>query len=94
MKALADEIATAGKAIDDDELIGYILNGLNSDYNPFVSSMSTKDSISLSDLYAQLLSFESRINQQRADEGSFYLSANNVYHCRGRAPSHVIDYYL
>ena len=37
MTGLADEMAAAGKKIEDDDLIGYILNGLDSDYNPFVS---------------------------------------------------------
>ncbi len=29
MKSFADEIATVGKSMDSDELIAYILNGLN-----------------------------------------------------------------
>jgi len=84
MKGLADEMAAAGKKFDDDGLIGYILNGLDSDYNPFVSSVSVKDSLSLSDLYAQLLSYEARLNQQRGDERRFYSSANVASRGRGR----------
>lgn len=38
MKGITDEMAAAGKEIEDDNLIGYILNGLDSEYNPFVSS--------------------------------------------------------
>jgi hypothetical protein len=52
MKGIADEMAAAGKKIDDDDLIGHILNGLESEYNPFVSLISVKDSLSLGDLYA------------------------------------------
>jgi hypothetical protein len=51
-------MAAAGKKIEDDDLIGYILNGLDSEYNPFVSSVSIKDTLTLSDVYAQLLSYE------------------------------------
>lgn len=47
MKGFADEMAAAGKKIDDDELIGFILNGLDSEYNLFVSSVSVKDSLPL-----------------------------------------------
>ena len=39
MKTLGDEIAAAGKPIDDDEMVSFIMNGLDSDYNPIVSSV-------------------------------------------------------
>ena len=84
MKGIADEMAAVGKKIDDDDLISYILNGLDSDYNPFVSSVSVKDSLSSGDLYAQLFSYEARLQQQRSDEGRFYSSANNATRGRGR----------
>ena len=84
MKGIADEMAAVGKKIDDDDLISYILNGLDSDYNPFVSSVSVKDSLSLGDLYAQLFSYEARLQQQRSDEGRLYSSANNATRGRGR----------
>jgi len=38
MKGLTDEMAAAGKKLDDDDVIDYILNDLDADYNPFVSS--------------------------------------------------------
>jgi len=40
--------------------------------------MSIKDNVSLSDLYAQLLSYEARLLQQNQDGGHFYSSANFV----------------
>ena len=55
MKSLADELAAVGRKLDDDEIIEYILNGLNADYNPFVSSMVSKENLTLNDMYAQLL---------------------------------------
>lgn len=39
MRSLADEIVSAGKAIDDDELVSYVLAGLDFDYNPIVSAL-------------------------------------------------------
>lgn len=53
MKGLADDLASAGKPIDDDELVSYILAGLDIDYNPLVSTVvGRSDPISLSDLYS------------------------------------------
>jgi hypothetical protein len=37
MKTLADEMASAGKKLDDEELTSYILAGLDSKYNSIVS---------------------------------------------------------
>ncbi|WVZ48786.1 hypothetical protein U9M48_000195 [Paspalum notatum var. saurae] len=63
MKSLADEMACAGKPLEDEELVQYILAGLDMDYNPIVSSIVTKtEATSFADLSSQLLSFEQRIN--------------------------------
>lgn len=91
MKGVTDELAAIGKKIGDDELINFILNGLDSDYHPFVSSVSIKDSLSLGDIYAQLLSYEARLLQQRSDEGRFYSFANTVSRGRGRGNSRGRD---
>jgi hypothetical protein len=77
MKGLADEMASAGKKLDDDGLISYILNGLDASYNPFVSSMAVKDNLTLSDLYAQLLAYEARLLQQ-SNEGDPSLFLNKT----------------
>lgn len=84
MKGLADEMGAAGKKLDDDDIVSYILNGLDANYNPLVSSMTVKDNLSLSDLYAQLLAYEARLNQQHSDEGRFYSSVNTASRGRGR----------
>ncbi|XP_039787039.1 uncharacterized protein LOC120653347 [Panicum virgatum] len=87
MKGLADEMAVAGKKLEDDDIIDYILNGLDADYNPFVSSISVKDHVTLSDLYGQLLTYEARLLQQNQDGGHFYSSANVASRGRGRGRS-------
>ncbi|WVZ94147.1 hypothetical protein U9M48_040078 [Paspalum notatum var. saurae] len=47
--------------------------------------MSVKDNLTLSELYAQLLSYEARLLHQISDEGcQFYSSANTATHGRGR----------
>ncbi|KAK1678516.1 hypothetical protein QYE76_039364 [Lolium multiflorum] len=55
MKGFVSELAAAGKHVDDDELKGYILNGLDGDYNPLVASINAVPSTTLNDLCAQLL---------------------------------------
>jgi hypothetical protein len=40
MKALADDMTSAGKKLDDEELSSYILAGLDSEYNGVVSSIA------------------------------------------------------
>jgi hypothetical protein len=40
MKILADEMASAGKKLDDEELTSYILAGLDSEYNSIMSSIA------------------------------------------------------
>lgn len=77
MKGLVDEMAAAGKKLEDDDVVSYILNGLDSDYNAFVSSIMSKEEVTLSDLYAQLLAYEARLEQQNS--GSFGSSANSAY---------------
>lgn len=88
MKSIADEMAAAGNKLDDDEIIEYILNGLDADYNPFVSSVTMKDNLTLSDLYAQLLAYEARLLQQHNDGGRSYSSANAATRGRGRGTGH------
>jgi glutathionylspermidine synthase len=47
MKALADEMASARKPIDEEELVSYILAGLDEEYNPVVSALvAQKDCLS------------------------------------------------
>ncbi|WVZ64106.1 hypothetical protein U9M48_013673 [Paspalum notatum var. saurae] len=77
MKALADEMATAGKPLEDEELVAYILNGLDADFNPIVSALVARvEPITLGELYSQLLSFETRIDLQQGGSNSSVNAAN------------------
>lgn len=63
MKALGDEMAAAGRALDDEELVEYILIGLDMDFNQIVSGVDAHtEPITVLELYAQLLAFEIRMN--------------------------------
>lgn len=77
MKALADEMASAGKHLDDDDLISYILTGLDF----VVSSVAARvEPMTVGDLYAQLLSFEQRMELLQGGSRS---STNSML-CGGR----------
>ena len=56
---LAEDMASAGRKLEDEELVSYILAGLGADYNPVVSDIATQvEPITPSELYTQLVSFD------------------------------------
>jgi len=63
MKDLADKLKMAGSPISNADLVIQTLNGLDVDYNPVVVKLSDQINISWVDLQAQLLAFESRLDQ-------------------------------
>ncbi|KAK3144206.1 hypothetical protein QOZ80_4AG0310050 [Eleusine coracana subsp. coracana] len=83
VKNLAYELAAAGLPLRDDEIIAYLLAGLRSDYDSFVTSMTTKsEALSLDDVYAHLLAYESRHLQHQA-ETRLHVDASANYAGRG-----------
>jgi hypothetical protein len=67
VKNLASEMAAVDAALRDDDVLAYLLARLPSDYDPFVTSITTKDSVSLEDVYAHLVTFEARQLRHHAD---------------------------
>jgi hypothetical protein len=66
MKGFADEMAVAGKCLEDEEVICYILARLDADFNPFVEAFTAKtEPQTLIDLYSQLLITEARVESQK-----------------------------
>ncbi|GAU51857.1 hypothetical protein TSUD_416410 [Trifolium subterraneum] len=63
MKNLADKLKLAGNPVSNFDLIIQTLNGLDAEYNPVVVKLSDQTTLSWVDLQAQLLTFESRIEQ-------------------------------
>jgi hypothetical protein len=62
MKALGDEMAASGRPLDE-ELVEYIITDLDDEYTPLVYALCTrKEPISVSELYSQMLNFETRID--------------------------------
>lgn len=63
MRALGDEMAAAGRPLEDAELMEYILTGPDSDYTPVISALAVRlEPVSVDELYSQLLAFESRMD--------------------------------
>lgn len=76
MMAIRDELAAVGKEVEDDEMVSNILNGLDFEYNAFVSSvLGRAEPISLSDLFSQLLAYDLRLEMYQGD-GNYQSSAN------------------
>jgi hypothetical protein len=52
IKSLADDMASAGKKLEDEKIASYILAGLDMEYNPVVSSISARvEPLTLGELY-------------------------------------------
>lgn len=78
MKTLADKMSSADKPLDDEEMMSYILAGLDNDYEPVVSSLVGKaEAIPVVEIYTQLPSFESRAKLRQQANGS---SVNSARH--------------
>lgn len=77
VKRLGDTLAAIGKRVEDEELIAYMLQGLGPDYDPLVTSITTRtDVYTVSDVYAHMLSYEMRhVRNGTLEQLS---SANNV----------------
>ena len=74
MKTLADEMASAGRKLEDEELISYILTGLDLDFNPVVFAVTARvRPVMVAELYTQLTSFKQRMELHG---GASHSSAN------------------
>jgi hypothetical protein len=65
-KLLAYQLGVAGNPISDEELISFILNGLNSTFTHFITTYSFHtwaNDISYEDFQDELLSHEMLLNQ-------------------------------
>jgi hypothetical protein len=84
MKVLVDDMASAGKKLDDEDFTSYVLAGLDAEYNSVVSSIAGRvEPISFAELYSQLLACENRLDPQNGGHGSSQSSANSASRGRG-----------
>jgi hypothetical protein len=65
---LATELAAVDAPLRDEEVLAYLLAGLPAEYDPFITSMTTKaEALSLDDVFAHLVAFEAWKLQHLAD---------------------------
>jgi hypothetical protein len=87
MRSLADEMAIAGRVIEEEELVEYILADLGQEYDPIMFDVITQTSdVSISKLYSQLLAFETRRELMYAHDegGSLVNDASRGRDCSSR----------
>jgi hypothetical protein len=67
VKTAADTLASIGQPLRDEEFAGFILNGLDKEYDRLVEAVEGREHpISVRDLYSRLLSTEQRVESRRA----------------------------
>jgi hypothetical protein len=80
MRGYVDEMATAGKPLDDDDVVSYILNGLDADYNSLIEQANgMAETISHETLYSHLLDTEAHLvaqKAQRKQKEQYHMLAN------------------
>lgn len=88
MKAIAQELAAAGKPVDDDELVWYVLKNLGSTYNNLITAVRANPNTTLSDLFSQVQSFE---RMHKVDDPGTFTSSASLARRGGGAPSRGQD---
>lgn len=90
---MADTLDVAGQPLNDFELISFLLAGLGSKFNPFVTSVTTRvDPMSIKELYAHLMTHKMLLeHNSMAAEAIFPLAnvatAMHKGSPRGNSPS-------
>jgi len=65
IKTLSDTLTATGQPLNDFESVSFLLKGLGTEYDPFVTSIITRvDPLSIDELYGHLLAHEMRLDQQ------------------------------
>jgi hypothetical protein len=77
MRGFASELSALGKPVEDDELLGYLLHGIDKgEYNALITTVNGNPGTSLEEFYEQLSSYDMRNGVE--ENGSFVSSANLV----------------
>jgi hypothetical protein len=85
MKDLADDMASASKKLDDEDLVSYILTGLDSDFDSVISAIAARaEPITILELYSQQIGSE----QHQELRGNDYSMANVASRGHGSPPIH------
>ncbi|KAK8951385.1 hypothetical protein KSP39_PZI003284 [Platanthera zijinensis] len=85
VKSIAQNLASAGKPIDEDDLVMWLLRGLGSEFDPIVAAINlSRDSPTVDEVTALLFDFELRLQTTRRD----LVQPAAMYSARGRGRTH------
>ena len=91
MRSLADELAAAGRPLEEDELLSFIIAGLDLDYNSIVSALDARtEPVTVDFLYSAVCNFDQRVELFTGGvggTGGFKSSANLAARRGGPPPS-------
>jgi len=83
-KSIAQNLASAGKPIDEDDLVMWLLRGLGSEFDPIVAAINlSRDSPTVDEVAALLFDFELRLQTTRRED-----QPAAMFTARGRGRSH------
>jgi hypothetical protein len=85
MRSLGDDMKATEKSLDNDEMVAYILNSLDHEFDSIVSAVMTRvEPITVAELYSQLLSFENRIDLKTGGGSSSSNGSNSSSYVANR----------
>ncbi|KAK8957728.1 hypothetical protein KSP39_PZI001284 [Platanthera zijinensis] len=85
VKSISQNLANAGKPIDEDDLVMWLLRGLGSEFDPIVAAINlSRDSPTVDEVTALLFDFELRLQTTRRD----IVQPTAMYSARGRGRTH------
>jgi hypothetical protein len=77
VRGYTEEMAAAGKPFDDDDVISYILNSLDADYNSLIEQVNgMTEMISPETLYSRLLDTKAQVASQKMQREQYHMVAN------------------
>ena len=83
MKSLSHELMVAGQPVSEDELVLHVLGGLGPEYEYVVATLTSKDSVSITEAQFLLQTHESRLENFHSIQMTDVSSASaNVLHKR------------
>jgi hypothetical protein len=92
MKIFASELAAAGKPLDEDELVWYLIHGLDPrHYNALIKYVQGNSSTTCQDLYNLLEAYDQRNAPDGPRDGPHRDRRDDNGRRRGRAPTPFVD---
>uniref|UniRef100_A0A453J910 UBN2 domain-containing protein n=1 Tax=Aegilops tauschii subsp. strangulata TaxID=200361 RepID=A0A453J910_AEGTS len=78
MRSFSDELAAVGKPLREGELISFIVDGLDMDYQPIISALDVRtEPITVDILFSLVANFDQRVKMFHGNgNGGFKSSAN------------------